>query len=364
MKFKLLICLFITLLFTACPFMGDPPSLTHSSHDYCSEYSCGDNGKCIEEKDIDSMMCNCNEGYTYYEFEVSETELEEKPRLDMRQYCSSKPKQLILSYDYDTIGLPIDNNFKDNHQLLLSNNGNDIPKSLDKKNKYLYYSDIAKFYGDFYLVDDYHTVKLLDENLDVKGEVYFDKKIKEIVKDYTYQNLNFILFTDNTIETYGSNFSYKFSEFTSGEEIIELSSKSYITKNKDFIYYKIENGVVVTEKVEKMSPSLGIINGNCSFMGENNIKCFEISSVTQNLVVNRAFTFIPDDETVIFVKDSCTYTDKNRLYCNISNGLKFKENVFIETRDKDQYGNTDKEFCYLTEYRYECIKYGDMAKFE
>jgi len=113
-----------------------------------------------------------------------------------------------------------------------------------------------------------------------------------------------------------------------------------------------------------MSPSLGIVNGNCSFMGGNNIKCFEVSSATQNLVVSKAFTFIPDDETVIFAKDSCTYTDKNKLYCNTSNGLKFKENVFIETRDKDKYGNTHKEFCYLTEYSYGCINYKEMTKFE
>jgi len=131
MKFKLFVFLFIILFFPACPFMGDPPGpILH--RDECSEYGCGDGGECKSFDDSDSKTCICDIGYSLYEFDLSED--------DSKSYCIAKPKQLVMGTYL---------------KIVLSNYGYDIPKALDEYNRFLYYSDIAKFYPSYNTINDF-----------------------------------------------------------------------------------------------------------------------------------------------------------------------------------------------------------------
>jgi len=336
----LLLIFFMILFLPACPFkyMGDPPEpIIIEENSNCSSYGCG-GGVCEGEGSEDApKTCVCYENHKLYHNQFN-TKI---------NYCIAKPKQFIA----------------DSHKIVISNYGSDVPIDVDPINEFLYYYDSDKVYTEFYLLDNLKSIKLFDNsnNYEVVKEIKFNKEIKEIVFN---EDKRVILFENGNVEVYSRTFSNKLIKFSNGDDkIIKISSNSFLSLDSKFISYEIKEPVTSSENwewslstqyIEELSPSLDLINNNCSLMDVNVIKCIE-----NNEIVSR-YEFIKNDEQILWVKDNCTYTDKNNLYCEYNGKQRVKEDIYIKTTNKNQFGSNGYEFCYLDNFSLHCIQYYEM----
>jgi hypothetical protein len=382
MKIKLLILFITIILFASC--------VPNHPLDTCSEYGCGDNGKCVTSKNGDKN-CKCYEDFYPYSFYENDIYAE-------LEYCVAQPKQII---------------FPDKPIIVLSNEGRKPPIPI-KSDNLMVFPDLYKACsGNSYISEERNLfVKdiILTYNFEMHyyllgsyKRIIFDEKIKDnfFIFDNDFYSFPAFLFDDGSIKYYPKGYSYNGINFKSENyKIIKAKGNFYITDtgelfhydlNTDFFYLREDNVLVYNslddimhiDKVETIDLPINIdttyndIDYYHDFISKcenefddpndqlrcirkfqkayvlfdnNTVKSYYKNENNEYIEEEPFRDILNNDEKILYLRDACIFTNQRNFYCNDNNNevrtIHLDDGIEIENEDFFTF-NGKKRLCYL-----------------
>jgi hypothetical protein len=389
MKIKLLILFISTIFFTSCWFLFPEDKRTH---DTCSEYGCGDNGKCVTSKNGDKN-CKCYEDFATYSSYPSSDAYGYNPL----EYCVPVPKKIYAYTSYTPI-------------ILLSSDGKRPPRYMNSDNLILFH-DLYKLCDiDSYISEDrtlfradivsLYDYKVEDYTLESYKRIIFDKEIKDCYRfiDKEFYFYSAFLFDDGSIKYYPRGYNYKGINFKlDNDKIIKTEGSFYITEAGKLFYYDFNSNVFYIKSDELTYDSLdGVIeselietsnlpiNLNVAYDFDGIDKCSDEFKTFDNLeeraLCQRKFQkayvlfdnntvksyyknenneyieeepfkgILNNDEKILYLRDACIFTNQRNFYCNDNNNeirtLYLDDGIVIENEDFFSFTGRQR-LCYL-----------------